>query len=59
MTRTKIIYADIMLVVICLIAYATGAFQKNMLLMAIIIAFVFAGCLLRHAYYYKLNKKIY
>jgi hypothetical protein len=59
MSRQKLIYTDIILVAMCLFAYATGGFQKNMLLMPTIIILVFVGCLKRHVNYYKLNKKIY
>jgi hypothetical protein len=59
MTRTKLIYSDTMFVAICIIMYTTDGFKKSMSLMAFLIIFIFAGCVIRHINYYKLNKKIY
>ena len=48
-----------MFVAIWLIMYATDSFKKNMSLMFFLIIVVFAGCMVRHVNYYRLNKKIY
>ena len=59
MTRLKLIYTDLMFAFICLIAYSTGGFQKNMLLMIILVTLILGGCVIRHIYYYKKTGLIY
>jgi hypothetical protein len=60
MTRSTLILTDSLFVVtIIMIHFGNGGFDKNPLILNLLIVVALATCIIRHINYYKLTKKIY
>ncbi|TWI99915.1 hypothetical protein JN11_02331 [Mucilaginibacter frigoritolerans] len=60
MNRTSLIITDALFVItIIVIHYGNGDFNKNPLILNLLIVVALASCIIRHINYYKLTKKIY
>ena len=61
MTRGSLILTDsIFVITVVIIAYGNeGGFNKNPLILNLLVVVAFASCIIRHINYYRLTKKIY
>jgi hypothetical protein len=60
LSRTTLIVSDLTLaVVIILMSYTNGGFDKNPLFLIALVIVALAACIIRHVNYYKHTKRIY
>ena len=59
MSRTTLILADALLIVVILMTYETGDLKKYPVILTPFIIVAFATCVMRHINYYNMTKKIF
>ena len=59
MSRTTLILADALLVIVTMMAYITGDLKKYPVILTPFILIAFATCVIRHINYYNMTKKIF
>jgi len=59
MTRTTLIVADLVFVVVMIFIYNNGDLQKYPVILAPFIITAFITCVIRHINYYNMTKRIY
>jgi len=59
MTRTTLIVADLVFVIVMILICNNGDLQKYPVILAPFIIVAFATCVIRHIHYYNMTKRIY
>lgn len=59
MTRTTLIVADLVFVVVMILIYNNGDLQKYPVILAPFVIAAFVTCVIRHINYYHMTKRIY
>ena len=59
MTRTTLIVADLVFVVVMILIYNNGDLQKYPVILVPFIIAAFVTCVIRHINYYNMTKRIY
>jgi len=59
MTRTNLIIADSLFVLVSIMIYNTDGMKKYPVILAPLLIIAFGSCVVRHISYYNIYKKIY
>ena len=59
MSRTNLIFADALFIIVSLMIYSTDGLKKYPVILAPLLIIAFASCVIRHITYFNMTRKIY
>ncbi|HTD98398.1 MAG TPA: hypothetical protein VK668_03895 [Mucilaginibacter sp.] len=59
MSRTNLIFADTLFIIVSLMIYNTDGLKKYPVILAPLLIIAFASCAIRHITYFNMTRKIY